>query len=132
MKPRARSFVDHAFPGLDDELRAASEVGWESSLRRGLRVAAEMERVEDLHARGRAWVLFLEERAGHASSSPDEAAAGQIATAPLAAAPALGPPCHAAPPPPPPTCGGRSLPSTCLTPRLLAQRPQATRALRAG
>lgn len=35
-------------------------------------------------------------------------------------------------PPPPSTPGGRSLPSQCLTPRLLAQRPQAARHARAG
>lgn len=34
--------------------------------------------------------------------------------------------------PPASTPGGRSLPSVCLTPRLLAQRPQAVRAHRAG
>ena len=37
-----------------------------------------------------------------------------------------------APPPPPAWAGGRSLPSHCLTPRLLAQRPQRARATRAG
>lgn len=35
-------------------------------------------------------------------------------------------------PPPPPTPGGRPLPTHCLTPRLLAQRPQAARHARAG
>lgn len=39
---------------------------------------------------------------------------------------------HLVPPPASPTPGGRSLPSVCLAPRLLAQRPQAVRAHRAG
>lgn len=38
---------------------------------------------------------------------------------------------HPSPQPPTSTHGGRSLPTLCLTPRLLAQRPQAARA-RAG
>ena len=36
------------------------------------------------------------------------------------------------PPPPPAAASGRSLPTLCVTPRLLAQRPLAACALRAG
>jgi hypothetical protein len=122
MKRRVHAFIDQAYPGLDDEMRAAREAGRGGGLRRGMRVAAELERVAELIEKGRGYVLMLEQ------ADPDPAIGPGLGTDGECSDP--GQP-QAPPQPPTSTHGGRSLPTLCLTPRLLAQRPQAARA-RAG
>ena len=128
MKRRVQKFVALAYPGLDDELRAADESGRASSLRRGLRAAAEMERAVEINGQGRGYILFLEVRGqslGGAVAETEASAPARVGAWPLGPPGLVRPPRLLA-------LGGRPIPSICLTPRLLAQRPQATRALRAG
>jgi hypothetical protein len=123
MKRQIQAFVRQAHPSLAKELRALNGSPREGAVRRGLRVACELERIEILHEKGQTYVLLQEQ------AEPDSVIglglAPEVDRRPPAGRPEPPPPRPAAP-------GGRSLPTYCLAPRLLGQRPILARAIRAG